>query len=323
MYLSVVIPCYNEEKNIKSLSDDLYKELSALKKSFEVIFVDDGSKDNTWKEIENACNIHKEYKGLLQMRNYGQTASYQAGFDISKGDYILTISSDNETPPSEIKKVIEKLDEGFDMVNTNRGNRYTEDVGKSLFKKIPSVLANRVINKMSNLSIKDTGSGLKGFKRVLIENMSLYGDMHRFLPAYCSMFGAKICEIPVSYIPRTYGKSAYGSVGLSRSFKVFLDIIALKFLLSFSTKPFTMMPIRFFGGIGFVSMSLGFLFSALLAFDKFFHGYNIGSRPLLLISALLIILGFQFISLGLLGELMLRIYYESQGRRTYITRKQV
>ncbi|MBU4380819.1 glycosyltransferase family 2 protein [Candidatus Parcubacteria bacterium] len=331
MNISIVVPCYNEEKNIRPSADGLKEVLTKIGKSWEVIFVDDGSKDATWEEITQVCRENKQvcfsqnkgFKGVRHMRNYGQTAAYQAGFDASKGDFVITFSSDNETPAEEIEKVIGKLEEGYDMVNTNREERYKEDAGKSFFKRIPSILANRVINKMSGLQVKDTGSGVKGFRRVLVQNMHLYGDMHRFLPAYCSMFGAKICEVDVAFNPRIYGESAYGKVGLSRTFKVFLDIIALKFLLSFSTKPFTMMPIRIFGGTGIISMILGGFLGSILAFDKIVLGQNIGTRPLLFLSVLLIILGFQFISLGLLGELMLRIYFESQGKRTYIVREEV
>lgn len=323
MNISIVVPCYNEEKNIRSSANDLADTLTRIGKSWEVVFVDDGSLDATWEEIVKICRDNKGFKGIRHMRNYGQTAAYQAGFDASTGEYVITYSSDNETPARELEKVVAKLTEGYDMVNTNRGERYKEDTGKSLFKRIPSILANRVINKMSGLKIKDTGSGVKGFKRVLIQNMRLYGDMHRFLPAYCSMFGAKICEIDVAFKPRTYGVSAYGKVGLSRSFKVFLDIIALKFLLSFSTKPFTMMPIRLFGGTGIVSVFIGSLLGIILAFDKIVLGQNIGTRPLLFLAVLLIILGIQFISLGLLGELMLRIYFESQDKKTYIVREEV
>jgi glycosyltransferase involved in cell wall biosynthesis len=321
MDISVVVPCYNEEKNLKAFSQELYDVLLSTKRNFEVILIDDGSKDNTWEELKDISKKLKGFKAIRHMRNYGQTAAYQAGFDATKGDYVLTLSSDNETPAQEILKVIEKLDGGFDMVNTNRGERYKESPGSSIFKRIPSIIANKIINKMSNLTIKDTGSGLKGFKRILISNMRLYGDMHRFLPAYCSMFGARICEIDVAFKPRSYGKSAYGGVGLSRTARVFLDLIALKFLLSFSTKPFTMMPIRFFGGLGFVAIFFGLVFSAILSFEKVILGQHIGSRPLLLLAVLLIILGIQFISLGLIGELVLRIYYESQNKKTYIVRE--
>jgi len=270
MEISLVVPCYNEEKNIETFSKEVFEVLVSLGRTFEVILVDDGSKDATWEEITKASHRYRGFKGLRQMRNYGQTAAYQAGFDEAKGEYILILSSDNETQAEEIANVVKKLDEGYDMVNTNRGQRYREDAGKTLFKRIPSMLANRLINQMSGLAIKDTGSGLKGFKRVLIENMRLYGDMHRFLPAYCSMFGARIVEINVDFKPRTAGRSAYGKVGLFRTFKVFLDLIALKFLLSFSTKPFTTMPIRFFGGFGFVTIFLVFFFQVYWSLKKLF-----------------------------------------------------
>lgn len=321
MDLSIVVPCYNEEKNIPVLAKEISEVLKEEKRSFEVLFIDDGSTDNTMSSVKNVCLTFSFARGFYLMRNYGQTAAYQAGFDNSKGKYVIIISADLEVPTGEIVNVIKKLDAGYDFVNTNRIGRYKQNTILTLVKGVPSKMANYITGRLANVKVVDTGSGLKGLKRILVDNMKIYGDMHRFLPAYASMYGAKICEIDVLYKPRIHGKSYYGKFGLGRTFKVILDLISLKFLMSFSTKPFTMMPIRFFGGIGILFGLLGTFFGIYLSFAKIILGQNIGNRPLLQLSVLLILLGFQFVMMGLLGELMLRTYYESQNKKTYTVRE--
>lgn len=314
--VSIVIPCYNEEGNIKRFEKELISFLNG-KLDCEIIAVDDGSKDNTWEELKKLSKKYKNFTAIKHSRNYGMGAAYQTAFDASKGDYILTFSSDLETNPKYILEVVKKMDEGFDMVNTFRKGRWTESGGlKSALRTYPSQMANNLIERISGVTVKDTGSGLKGFKRFIIDNLRIYGDMHRFLPAYSSLYTKKFAEIPVEYQERTYGKSSYGSI--KRTFTVFLDLLSLKFMLSFATKPFSMMPGRIFGTVGLMTFGLGSFMAIVLIFEKLFMGENLSDRPLFVVSLIFVVIGIQLIMTGLLGELLMRIYFESSGRKVYI-----
>ena len=314
--VSIIIPCYNEEGNIKRFSDELMKPLSKLENSFEVIAVDDGSSDNSWVELKKASKRHQNFHALKHSRNYGMGAAYQSAIDASSGKYIITYSADFEIDVREIKNVIAKLDEGYDVVNTLREGRWKESKTGAVLRKIPSSIANILIEKISGVKITDTGSGLKGFRRFVLTNLRIYGDMHRFLPAYASLYTKKITEFPVKYHERTYGQSAYGSI--KRTFAVFLDLFSMKFMLSFATKPFSMMPGRLFGTIGIFSSTLGGFITIYLIVLKFATGINIGERPLFIGGLMLLVLGVQLLMTGLLGELMMRIYFESSSRKAYI-----
>ncbi|MBP7859712.1 glycosyltransferase family 2 protein [Patescibacteria group bacterium] len=315
--VSIVIPCYNEEGNIKRFQDDLITPLRRdTKFNFEFIAVDDGSKDKTWEELKKVSQSNENFLIARHSKNYGMGASYQTAFDLSKGEYVVTFSSDFEIPYQAILTVLEKLEEGYDVVNTNRSGRWKEKKSSGILRKIPSSFANFLIKKISGVEVKDTGSGLKGFRRFVIENLKIYGDMHRFLPSYSSLYTKKIVEIPVTYQERTFGKSSYGSI--KRTFSVFLDLFSMKFMLSFSTKPFTMMPGRIFGTVGIAISSLGTFITLFLLGEKFLLGQSIGSRPLFTIGLIFIVVGIQLVMTGLLGELLLRIYFESSGRKPYI-----
>ena len=315
--VSIVIPCYNEEKNIDRYPSVLLPELDKLPYVYEVIAVDDGShKDDTWGALKKIAEKYEKFIALKHSRNYGMGAAYQTGFDRAKGDYIVIFSSDLEIHPKSIAKVVEELDKGNDFVNTYRSGRWQETGLSAMSRRIPSNAANALISKISGVYMKDTGSGLKGFKRFIIDNLKIYGEMHRFLPAYAGLYTKKMTEFEVEYLEREYGTSAYGS--LNRTFKVFLDLFALKFMLSFATKPFHMMPGRIFGSTGIVLVSLGSVFGMYLLFLKIFLGQSIGSRPMLMGAILLFISGIQLIMTGLLGELLMRIYFESSGRKVYI-----
>ncbi len=318
--VSIVIPCYNEEKNIPILYEELTKVLSKAPFDYEIIAVDDGSKDGTWTELLKLAEKDRNMKLLQHGRNMGMTQGYQNGFDHAKGDYVLTYSSDIEIDPEEILNVVNKLDEGFDVVNTHRVGRWKTGKATSILRTLPSAFANEMIVKITGVRLKDNGSGLKGFRQFVVKNLRMYGEMHRYFAAYSSLFTNKITEIEVGYKDRIYGTSSYGSI--TRTFKVFFDLFTLKFLVDMSKKPYTLMPGRLFGSTGVGLFGLGSLMALFLVVEKFVFGENIGDRPLLIFSVMFIILGFQLVMFGFLGELLMRIYFDVGDRKVY-TIKQV
>jgi len=311
--VSIVIPCYNEEKNINRMFDELLDFIKTRSSEFEIIAVNDGSTDDTWNVISKYAKKHKEIKGINLMGNFGQSCAYQAGFDLSKGEHILTINADLETSTSHLSKVIKYLNEGYDFVNTNRVGRW----GK-VQRKISSAGANTIASWISGIKIKDLGSGMKGFRRVIIENIKLYGEMHRFLPALAHLYGAKTIEFDVDFKDRDYGESYYK--GHKRTIKVALDFVTLAFLLRFAKKPFSAMPGRLFGFTGAIVTGLGGL-ACLYLFVLKLMGQSIGGRPLLILAVLLVIVGVQSMMMGMIGELLMRTYFESSSRTTYVIRE--
>jgi len=322
--VSIVIPCYNEEKNIERFEKELILVCENFKDyEFEYIAVDDGStKDRTWEKLQKLSDKYDNFISLRHSRNYGMSGAYQSGFDVSAGDYVLTYSSDLEIPAKFIKDVLEEMDNGADMVNTLRGGRWRESLKGSLIRRIPSNIAQSFIEKISGLKIKDNGSGLKGFTRFIIDNLRLYGEMHRFMPAYSSLYTKNIVEIPVDYEERKYGVSNYGSIW--RTISVFLDLFTLKFMLTFATKPFTFMPGRVFGTAGFLTFSVGFvILSYVTLYLKLVLNQNINDRPLFFGGLILFVAGIQLMMTGFLGELMMRSYFEGSGRKPYILRERI
>ena len=317
--ISVVIPCYNEEKNINRTLDALINLSQQKGYNFEIIPVNDGSKDNTWSVIKEYSQLHKNIRGVNLMGNFGQSAAYQAGFDQSTGEYVITISADLEIPVENVSAVIEKLEEGYDFVNTNRKGRHNPLSSEKGTRQVKSGVANILIARISHVHMEDRGSGLKGFRRVLIDNLRLYGEMHRFIPDFVSVYRAKMIEFDVEFKDRDFGVSAYR--GSKRTIKVLLDLVTLWFLLYFAKKPFYAMPGRLFGFTGAILAGLGFLTGAYLSFVKIFLGYPIGNRPLLILAMMLVVVGVQSFMLGLMGELMMRIYFESGKRKTYVIRE--
>ncbi|MBN1162918.1 glycosyltransferase family 2 protein [Patescibacteria group bacterium] len=313
--ISIIIPCYNEEKNINRTFDELLRLAEKENYKVEIIAVNDGSSDETWKVISEYARKYEAVKGVNLMGNYGQSAAYQAGFDESKGDYVVLVSADLEIPIENVKKVIEYMDEGYDFVNTNRVGRWSEAK-----RKIGSGGANRLVSAIAKIDIKDLGSGMKGLKKVLVENIRLYGEMHRFIPAFARLHRAKMIEFDVEFKDRDFGVSAYK--GHKRAVKVALDLITLAFFLNFARKPFRALPGRLFGFTGAVISGIGTLF-ALYLFVLKVLGYSIGGRPLLTLSVLMIIVGVQSMMMGMIGELLMRTYFESSGRRTYTVRERV
>ncbi len=313
--VSIVIPCYNEEKNIDRTFEGLLDIAKDHQHDFEIIAVNDGSKDNTWNVIEEYAEKHKEIKGVNLMGNFGQSCAYMAGFDNSKGDYVITVSADLEIPLENIEKVIDQLDAGYDFVNTHRVGRWG---GEKANRQVKSGWANKIITKISGVSMNDRGSGMKGFRRVIVDNLNLYGEMHRFIPDYAKVYGAKMTEFEVAFKDRDFGESAYK--GSSRTIKVLLDLMTLFFMVYFAKKPFKAMPGRLFGFTGAIVAGFGGLAGLYLVVLKLM-GESIGNRPLLTLSVLLIIVGIQSMMFGLLGELMMRTYFESSGRKTYTVRE--
>jgi glycosyltransferase involved in cell wall biosynthesis len=308
MTLSVVIPLYNEEENIQLLHAKLKEALVILDNEYEILFVDDGSTDRTLSILAEIQAGDKHVIVLSLRRNFGQTAAFAAGFDFARGDVIVTMDGDLQNDPADIPKLLERIKD-HDLVSGWRKKR------KDPFftRRLPSIMANWLISKVTGVKLHDYGCSLKAYRRDVIKNLKLYGEMHRFIPAVASWYGVRIAEVETVHHPRMHGKSKYG---ISRTVKVVLDLITVKFLQSFSTK-----PIQFFGPVGVFSGFLGFLISLYLTADKIFFGRDIGGRPLLLLGALLIIVGIQLIGMGLLGEMLVRVYHESQRKPIYVIKK--
>ncbi|OGW54164.1 MAG: glycosyl transferase [Nitrospirae bacterium RBG_13_43_8] len=308
MTLSVIIPLYNEEENIPLLYEKLKEYLNSLEKEYEILFIDDGSTDRTLSILEEIQSKDNKVIVLSLRRNFGQTAAFAAGFDFARGDIVVTMDGDLQNDPADISKLLELIKD-HDLVSGWRKNR------KDPFfsRRLPSLMANWLISNVTGVKLHDYGCSLKAYRRDVIKNLKLYGEMHRFIPAVASWYGVRVAEVEVAHHPRLKGRSKYG---ISRTIKVVLDLITVKFLQSFSTK-----PIQFFGPIGVMCGFLGFLLSLYLAVDKIFLGHQIGGRPLLLLGALLIIVGIQLIGMGLLGEMLVRVYHESQRKPTYVIKK--
>ncbi|HID65863.1 MAG TPA: glycosyltransferase [Aquificaceae bacterium] len=304
--ISVVIPAYNEEENIPILYDKLKKVLGSLGEDYEIIFIDDGSTDRTPEILKDLAQKDKKIKVIRFRRNYGQTAAIYAGFEHANGEVIITMDADLQNDPEDIPKLLDKMREGYDIVSGWRKNRKDP----FLSRKLPSKIANWIISKVTGVELHDYGCTLKAYRADIAKRYRLYGDMHRFLPALAKRFGAKITEMPVKHHPRLYGKSKYG---IDRTIRVILDIFLVKFLNEYITR-----PLYVFGGIGFILFFSGTLFGLYLTILKLFFGQDIGHRPLLILSVLLILSGIQLISTGIIAELIIRTYYESKNERPYM-----
>ncbi len=303
--LSVVIPVMNEEDNIKPLLDEIRKSLKNI--DYEVIFVDDGSNDKTVQRIKELAD--DRVKLIVFSRNFGQTTAMAAGIDAAEGELIATLDGDLQNDPSDIPMMMEKLEkEGWDVVAGRRVNRQDG----FLLRKVPSKIANWLIRKLTGVYISDYGCTLKLFKSDVAKNLSLYGELHRFIPVLASLYGAKMTEVDVKHHPRIYGKSKYG---IGRTFKVISDLMLMLFFQKYATR-----PMHLFGGVGFFILFLGFLIEFYLLILKLF-GESIGERPLFMVGILFIIAGIQLISTGFLAELLMRTYYESQNKKPYVIKE--
>lgn len=310
--LSIVLPIYNEEGNIKELYQKLTQIILPLNKSYEIIFTDDGSTDNSFKLLKDIAANDQGVKVIKFRRNFGQTAALAAGINEANGELIITIDSDLENDPADIPKLLQKIDEGYDIVSGWRKNRWQE---KKFTKKLTSTIANWLTRKISGVDIHDLGCTLKVYKSEIIKGVKLYGEMHRFIAILAYWQGGKMCEIEVNFQPRKYGKSRYG---LERILKVFLDLVTIKYLSSYSTK-----PIYFFGKAGFYSFILGFITFLLALYFKFFLGASFIQTPLPTLTVLFIIIGIQFILIGLVADLVMRNYYETQGKPIYLIKEKI
>ncbi len=303
--ISVVLPVFNEEDNIVELHTEIAKALDDIGQSAEVIYVDDGSDDHTLDKLTDLLKSDSRIVIAEFRRNFGQTAAMAAGFDLARGKVIITMDADRQNDPADIPKLLEKIDQGYDLVS---GWRFDRKDGY-WFRLLPSKIANRLISYITDVKLHDYGCSLKAFKFEVAKQISLYGEMHRFIPAIASWMGVKIAEVKVNHRARVAGVSKYG---ISRTFRVILDLITVKFLLSYSSR-----PLQFFGSIGMLSSSLGILIGIYLTYQKLFLHQAISDRPLLLLCILLIFIGLQFITVGLLGELMTRTYHEAQDKPIY------
>jgi glycosyltransferase involved in cell wall biosynthesis len=308
MTVSVVIPLFNEEENIETLHEGLTHSLERLGVDYEVIYIDDGSTDRTLPQLEDIQRRDPKVVALSLRRNFGQTAAFAAGFDFARGDVVVTMDGDLQNDPEDIPKLLELIKDN-DLVSGWRKKRRDH----FFRRRLPSIMANWIISRVTGVKLHDYGCSLKAYRRDVIKNLKLYGEMHRFIPAVASWYGVRVAEVETIHHPRLRGKSKYG---LSRTIKVALDLITVKFLQSFSTK-----PLQFFGTIGIVGGFIGFLILIYLSIEKIFFLKQIGGRPLLLLGALLVIVGIQFIGMGLLGEMIVRVYHESQRKPIYAIKK--
>ena len=311
MKISLVIPCYNEEESLPALIDEIDAVVGAEQLDAEVILVDDGSRDRTAEMIRAKAAEGGIYRAVIFRRNHGQTAAMQAGIDHATGEVIVPLDADLQNPPSEIPKLLAKLEEGYDVVSGWRKDRQD----KALTRKLPSQIANWLIGKIGGVPLHDYGCSLKAYRRDVIEGVRLYGEMHRFIPIYAKWQGAKVTELPVLHRAREFGESKYG---LNRTFKVILDLFIVKFLGDFGQK-----PIYMFGGFGMFMCGFGVLAGAETLVEKFIWGTKVHTNPVILLAIFLFLIGIQAILMGILADLQMRTFYESQGKRTYLVREAV
>ena len=304
--ISVIVPVYNEELNV----DEMYDRIAnVLKDGAEFIFVDDGSSDSTYARLAAIARRDERVRVVRFRRNFGQTAALSAGIDHAVGDIIVPIDGDLQNDPNDIPRLLAKLNEGYDVVSGWRIKR------KDPFhRRLPSIIANKLISWISGVRLHDYGCSLKAYRRSVLENVRLYGEMHRFVPIYASWQGAQVTELPVNHHPRTRGKSNYG---IERTIKVVLDLMVVKFLASYATK-----PIYVFGGFGLVSLLFSVITFVWALYYKITGQKDFVETPLPLVVVMLLLVGCLSILLGLVAELTIRTYYESQGKRTYVLRDQ-
>ncbi len=312
IYLSIIIPVFNEEQNLLPLSQKLTATLSGLGKSFEVIFVNDGSADKSLEVLKTLAENNSNFKIISFRRNFGQTAALAAGIKYAQGELIIPMDADLENDPADITRLLAELDKGYDLISGWRKNRWAN---KILTRRLTSRVANWLISLVSGVKLHDYGCMLKVYKKEIIKDINLYGEMHRFMPALAAWQGAKIGEIEVNYQPRQFGQSKYG---LGRITKVLLDLVTIKFLSGYATK-----PIYFFGKFGFWSIFFGVLVFLWATYYKVAGLKDYIQTPLPVLSALFIIVGVLFILIGLLAEIIMRIYHQSTDRSIYSIKEKI
>lgn len=307
--VSVVVPVYNEAESINQLVEAIANSLQQNQFNYEIICIDDGSTDGTTSILSTLAQNRPDLKAVILRRNYGQTPAMAAGFAQAQGKIIVTLDGDLQNNPADIPQLLSKLEEGYDLVSGWRKERQDD----ALTRLLPSKIANWVIGKITGVKLHDYGCSLKAYRSELVADMNLYGELHRFLPALAYIEGARIAEIPVRHHARRYGKSKYG---LGRTFRVVMDLLTVFFMKKFLTR-----PMHVFGLFGLSSMTLGTILGVYLSFLKIALGQSIGDRPLLILAVLLILTGVQLFCFGLLAELLMRTYHESQKRPIYRIRE--
>lgn len=317
--LSIVVPVYNEEESVELLCEKLHESVSKIGRSYEVVLVDDGSKDNTWVKMKACAASYPNFRLIRLRRNFGQTAAMSAGFKESRGSVIITLDADLQNDPADIPLLLAKMDEGYDVVSGWRKNRKDTFINR----KLPSILANWLISRITGVALHDYGCTLKAYTREIVDNLHLYGEMHRFIPALASWVGGHTAEVVVNHHARRFGKTKYG---ISRTFRVILDLLTVKFFLVYSTR-----PIQIFGKIAMALAVPGLLgISTLTMIHILYRFFGIGYESLalmikspfwLLSNFMLIFFGIQLLSMGILAEIQIRTYHESQNKPIYVIRE--
>ncbi len=304
--LSLIIPICNEVDTIDSLHEQLTAALAAIGRPYEIIYIDDGSNDGSYEKLERIWQKDHTVRVIKFARNFGKTAAMSAALDSARGEIMIPMDADLQNDPKDIVRLLDKLEEGYDVVSGWRKKRYDE----LFLRLIPSWIANRLISTMTGVHLRDYGCCLKAYRRAVIQDVKLYGEMHRFVPIYASWHGARVTEIPVIHHPRRFGKSKYG---ISRTTKVLLDLITVTFMSNYLTK-----PIYVFGTAGLGSLGLSFASFVWMIFIRYAYNTHFTDTPMPVLTAMFFMIGIQFILMGLLAELLMRTYHESQGKRTYV-----
>jgi glycosyltransferase involved in cell wall biosynthesis len=311
MDVSVVIPLLNERDNLQPLHEELGRAMGALGRAYELIFIDDGSTDGSDAVLRELKQSDPHTRVIRLARHAGQTAALACGFKHAQGEFVVAIDADCQNDPADIPRLLAKLEEGYDLVSGWRVERWQTAV---LTRRLPSLTANWLISKMTGVRLHDYGCTFKAYRRELAQGLKLYGEMHRFVPAIAAELGARICELEVKFRERRAGRSKYG---LWRIIRTLLDLITVMFLSGYSTQ-----PLQVFGVIGFALSGVGSLWTGSLVFEKIVLGRKLGDRPALLLAILLVVVGIQFVSLGLLGEMLARTYHESQNKPIYVIKEE-
>src|SRR3989454_2705703 len=312
--VSVFLPVFNEEPNLRPLHTKLMAALASLHRTTEIIYVDDGSTDGSLEALREIAHADPRVHVVALRRNYGQTAAMAAGIDAARGQVLIPMDADLQNDPVDIVRLLEKIDEGYDVVSGWRKNRQD----KLFTRKIPSMLANRMISWIGGVPLHDYGCSLKAYRRESLEDVQLYGEMHRFIPIYASWAGARVAEIPVEHHARTMGQSKYG---LSRTVKVVFDLMTIKFMASYQTK-----PLYVFGWVGLMTFALSFVcavFAFLMKYANWPHHADFIQTPLPVLAMVMLVLGIQFFLMGLLAEMQVRTYHESQAKAIYAVRERI
>jgi len=309
--VSVFLPVFNEEPNLRPLHAKLMAALASLHRTTEIIYVDDGSTDGSLEALREIAHADPRVHVVALRRNYGQTAAMAAGIDAARGQVLIPMDADLQNDPADIVRLLDKIDEGYDVVSGWRKNRQD----KLVTRKIPSMLANRLISWIGGVPLHDYGCSLKAYRRESLQDVQLYGEMHRFIPIYASWSGARVTEIPVEHHARTMGESKYG---LSRTMKVIFDLMTIKFMASYQTK-----PIYIFGSFGMVAIALSVIAGFWATVLKFWKGTSFILTPLPVITVVMLAIGFQFLLMGLLAEMLVRTYHESQAKPIYTVREKI